>query len=100
MLQSLWSIAQYMVIALTYKAQAAGSQQAEETMVLVFFAFLVLCWLYVIAFIMYGRYRVSGTIGSRKQIFTKDSLLNNYSENSFFCCWFLDEFWAVHFIYE
>ncbi len=36
-----------------------------------------------------GRYQVSGKIGSRSQIFMKDSVLKNYSENSFFCHWFL-----------
>ncbi len=45
-----------------------------------------------------GRYPVSATIGSRSQIFTKDSVLKNYSKKSFFCRWFLDEFWADHLI--
>jgi hypothetical protein len=35
------------------------------------------------------RYQVCGKIGCRSQILTKDSVLKNYFENSFFCRWFL-----------
>ncbi len=38
---------------------------------------------------------MSGTIGSRSWIFMKDSVLKNYSKSSFFCRWFLYEFWAI-----
>jgi hypothetical protein len=52
-------------------------------MVSVFFVSFVLCWLCVIAFIMYGRYQVSGTIGSRSRIFAKDSVLKKLLQEFF-----------------
>jgi hypothetical protein len=42
-------ITKYTAIALTYKNNAARSCWVAEIMVLVFFAFLVLCWLCVFA---------------------------------------------------
>jgi hypothetical protein len=48
-LRRLRSIAQHMVITLTYKIKATGSLRSGEIMVSVFLFFVVLCWLCVIA---------------------------------------------------
>jgi hypothetical protein len=57
--------------------KGTGSRRVREIMVSVFF--LVLCWFCVIAFIMYGRDQVSGMIGSRSEIFMKDSELKKFT---------------------